>query len=374
MDREVEIKDIPLLNELVLRHDGSPSNVSPSQLTSQLKKLSSSKTDESHLTTLMQKSIATLEVLELGEKNTPAIYEFIYKYLQSLNVLKINMENLSLENEDDRRLIETLRTHTAVKTLILHTTEDYDFSQVFISKLPNVECLVLNFDMNTGNSNLLMSFIAVTLRNLRVLEIQQLGNSTVMSNIPSLKELKIYRLVSLSTPEWRAITQGCLNIENLIIESIDNPFLFSTQVIEVLCQNLRILKKLFIGHGFLATKEIFDLLSACSSLKNVTIMKKSIEDDPTMIDDFTKTGKQLVLLDSVDSSALRTDFVTWDREDVNRESFEEVERRDFDAFYFDGEDIEFEIDGDDDFYDEYDEDEYDEDENLENEFGNWRPG
>lgn len=322
----------------------------------------------------MQKSIATLEVLELGEKNTPAIYEFIYKYLQSLNVLKINMENLSLENEDDRRLIETLRTHTAVKTLILHTTEDYDFSQVFISKLPNVECLVLNFDMNTGNSNLLMSFIAVTLRNLRVLEIQQLGNSTVMSNIPSLKELKIYRLVSLSTPEWRAITQGCLNIENLIIESIDNPFLFSTQVIEVLCQNLRILKKLFIGHGFLATKDIFDLLSACSSLKNVTIMKKSIEDDPTMIDDFTKTGKQLVLLDSVDSSALRTDFVTWDREDVNRESFEEVERRDFDAFYFDGEDIEFEIDGDDDFYDEYDEDEYDEDENLENEFGNWRPG
>jgi hypothetical protein len=317
---------MPLLNELVMRVERSDSsdNIPSVQIaSSQLKKLSTFKIDGTYFTDLMGKISATLEVLELGNKHSPAVYEFVFKNLPKLSFLKINMENLSLENENEQILVETLRTHEGVKTLMLLTKENYDFAQVFISKLPNIESLVLDFFMNTGDFNSLMSFIAANLRNLRVLEIRKFENSTVISYIPSLQELKIYWLKSSSTPDWLAITQGCPNLEILSIGSIGNPLLLSETVIEVLCQNLRKLKKLFIGYGFKATKGIFDLLKTCPSLKNVTILKTAIDDDPIMIEDFTKTGPQIVLLDAFPSN-LRTDFITWTGEDVNPEPYEDI--------------------------------------------------
>lgn len=334
--REIIPKDMPLLTELVIRQKYASFNASQIQLTSPLKKFSSTIADESLLLDLLKTCSTTLEELELGQKYSSETYEFVYKNLSQLKFLKINMKALSMENEDDRKLVETLRQNTNVKTLILHSSSDFEFAQVFISKLPNIESLVLNFDMNAGNPNLLMTFIALTLRKLRVLEIQQLGNSICMSVIPSLRELKIHRSISLSTPEWRSMTEGCPNIEHLSVENIYNAFLFSASVVEIICQNLRNLKTLFIGEGFIATKEIFDLLRTCPNLKKVALLKNAI-DEPAIAEEFTKSGPQLLLLDALPSN-IRTDFNTWVGEDVNLISFEDEEHQDFDAFFLDGED------------------------------------
>ena len=331
-------------------------------------------TDDSFLPWLEALKNSLVE-LEIGRRIPLATFEFVFRHLDKLQLLKLNSELLPLNDESNRKLIP----NPSVKTLILQAKRGW-FSayqvEPFIGNLPNVETLVLNFELSESNSIRCITFVSLNLTKLHLLEVSSLHSKAFENvSIPTLLEFHIHRYGcenEFTNDGLRPFTISCPNIEKLTIEVVWDSFQLSANELLIIASNLKKLQSLYIGDGFIGSREGFDHLLSCPELKRVTIMKTAISSDPTMSENFTQHGPYLILLENP-AQNIRVDFNLWQDEDVlfDYVDSEIDENDDIDSF------ADMDNDEIDDFYDVDDwyDGGYDDDDNSEEEFpGAFRPG
>jgi hypothetical protein len=227
-----------------------------------------------------------------------------------------NDEQEEEEAEEESGLGDMFKPNQTLKTLIINGNDGNLIRiHALIGNAPNVDNLVLN--MSDEISNQLMTFVSNNLSKLRVLRVRRLLDTTFNNlNFPEIRELNIEQF-DLSLVGLRSVIDSCPKLEKLTIEWIRNPFLLSDAAVGMIAVNLKCLKHLYFGQGFLASRQIFaDLMENCKELKTVTIVKDAIVDDKAIIDEITKSNIQLVVLDKPNFK-LRTDFDLWSHEDVD---------------------------------------------------------
>ena len=360
-------KNLPNLNELVLRSKTNLLELETLTIVPlRLKKLSLAFSNDVEILKLLDNTKDSLEELEVIDCASMEVFEFIFKKLKKLKLLSINIDDIPEEKADDKRL----RVNASVKTLILQSSRlELDNNiKAYIENLPNIETLVIDCPIRYAD---LISFISVSLTKLKVLEMVEVRNEFFIDvNFTSVRELFIHES-NLSIDGLQAMTRSFLNIERLSIESPYDMCLKSEERLLIIRQNLTKLKHLYLGAGFIASKEGFEhLWQTGSNLESFTITKSAIDVGSSLPTDFSATGPRLIILDN------RIEFSkSWDpwlKEDVQ---FTSYDIEDHDDFSGDSIEFEWERENDEEDYDngwisERDDD-YSDDEQF---FGAHRPG
>jgi hypothetical protein len=295
----VLLKNLPHLEEYALRKFVfSWMQIDFEKLSSPLKRLSllRCKCDAQGSPMIFMKTISkTLEELEIGSKFQSDFYELVFKEFKKLQVLKIHVRKLPEFNKK-------LQPNESVKTLILYSKENFDEQiEPVIANLPNTETLVMKWQVEPEDekriSNQQMKFIANHLQKLRVLQLRCVDKISFTNvKMPALRELHLTFHRYLMHDGWKAIAESCPNLEKIYITSVHSNHFCSPKAISVITQEFKKLKFLNIGNGFFAVKENFDdLMNNCKELELVRLTKNALRDNPSMADDFTKSGRRLIL-------------------------------------------------------------------------------
>lgn len=291
------LKNLPHLEELALHKfvfDGF--GIELAEISCPLKRLSllRCRSDDENTLPFMGRIKETLEELEVGGKLRSDFFKFVFKELNKLQVLKINMKNLP-------HFQKKLEPNKSVKTLILYDENNFDDRvHPFIENCPNVETLVMKWDVEyeaeQQMSNEQMIFIADSMPKLRILQLRSIKNETFENvNLPELRELHILFNRFVVHYGWEIIAKSCPNLETLVIRFVQSNHFCSPKAISVITQEFKKLQHLDIGNSFYAVKGNFiDLMENCADLKSVRLKSKALRDDPTMADEFTKSGKRLI--------------------------------------------------------------------------------
>lgn len=310
--------ELPYLEELALRRHSAADQEIGNIPKAPLKRLSIQDGDEVVLSSLTDFK-DTLEELEIMQYAPLIIYETIFKKMTKLQLLKIHMDQLPWKED-----FSTLKPNFNIKTLIVQAKRAYyPKLQDIIGNLPSIETLVLNCDLVVDFGNLLMSFIALNLLKLRVLEIRSLDASVFVDvSLPSLRELTIYEMSFENG--FQHIAASCQNLEKLALKLVDISVDLPNSKLEVASQNLEKLQHFYIGEGFVADKATFNLLwNNFSALKDVTIMQNAIDDDPTMINEFIhKSAIRLTIMPKA-APSIRGSFDLWAKEDIQFTSYDD---------------------------------------------------
>lgn len=312
-------QSMPMLQELAIRKKSfrlPQSEEKLTQITAPLKKLSLLHIETSYphtsLLMFMGNIKNTLEELEIGNKFPLCYYEFVIQSLPKLQVLKIHVDRLQSLWKPFRKLQPNMN----VKILILYAKKNFGSEiENLIGIFPNAETLALDSDIKAEDeraiTNEQMKSIANNLLKLKVLRVRTLENESFDDvNIPTLKELHIQFHRFLRPDAWKKITAACPNIEKLTFDSA-HISCYLSRSFHIICANFKKLQHINILNGFEASKENFDdMLRNCSELKSVTMQKVAIEKDPTMIDEFTKKGPPLTLIECY-TTLDQVDFDLW---------------------------------------------------------------
>lgn len=261
----------------------------------------------------------TLEELEIMQHAPLIIYETIFKNMTKLRLLKIHMDRMPWHEE-----LSTLKPNLNIKTLIVQAKRAYfPKLQDIIGNLPNIETLVLNCNLVADFGNPLMSFIALNLLKLRVLEIRSLDASVFVNvSLPSLRELTIYEMSFDNGFEH--IATSCSNVEKIVLKLVEISVDLPNSKLDAASQSLKKLQHFYLGEGFVADKATFNLLwNNFPALKDITIMQSAIDEDPTIIDEFIhKSATRLTIMPKA-APSIRGSFDLWAKEDIPFTSFAE---------------------------------------------------
>lgn len=356
--------ELPCLEELALHRQSAVNQLIGIIPKATLKRLSIYDGDEVVLSSLMDFK-DTLEELEIVQFAPLIIYETIFKNMTKLQLLKIHMDRMPWDEE-----FTTLKPNLNIKTLIVQGKHAY-FPKLhnIIGNLPNIETLVLNCDLVADFGNSLMSFIALNLLKLRVIEIRSLDASVFVNvSLPSLRELTIYEMSFENGFEH--IAASCSNAEKITLKLVEISVVLPISKLEAASQHLKKLQHFYIGEGFVADKATFVLLwNNFPALKDVIIMQSAIDEDPLMINEFIhKSAPRLTIMPKAVPS-IRGSFNLWAKEDIQFTSYDAESNSDEDSEFSLDLDIDDE-DGEIDYYGDSNDEDF-----SDNEFeGPYRPG
>lgn len=284
-------KQLPALKELHLRRysekqsmDRPDSWEKEVEITSPaLKKLSLAFPGDDLMMSILEKVKDSVEELAIEKQASAHIFEYIFKNFHKLKQLELNLDEIPTVAPG------VLRPMPGVKKLILRSENQlHDRAYPFIGSLPNIETLVLDSPTSLDDdSNPFLSFVAVNLPKLSVLEMQSVGNSTFKDlTMPSLRALLIHGL-TVKGDGLKSITQCCANITKLAVES---PFFLShhsNPLILTLADDLKKLQWIYLGSGFDASEQILDhVFENLSDLKSFTLMEDAVKDEPELVSKF----------------------------------------------------------------------------------------
>lgn len=240
----------------------------------------------------------TLEELDFGSNFPDPVYDYVFK-LPKLKLLKIFL-NASPEAAE---FYQKLRPNRTVKTLIIHSIHCHNYVtqlQHIIGSFPAIESLRLDLSNDRSVTIEVLSFIALNMLQLRVLQVNRIHNDAFNNVVlPSLRELHIFDHRDIDGTGWNAITESCPNIEKLAIHSdASNIFFLRENEAASITNHLRSLKHLSLGQDVIATKTaLAEILSRLDQVR-VEISKEAIDDNTSAFDEYLRTSPRLTALSS----------------------------------------------------------------------------
>lgn len=249
---------------------------------------------------LFTESLTELDFRKMKPEPTPSIYELIFTKFHKVKTLRVSLNYAP----DDLNFYSKLPNNPAVTTLIVYENRSIKRENAlygFLSKLPNIETLVIKADI--GNKEVLQ-FIATNCTQLKTLAVNKFicpEKDLKGVKMPNLESLTVCTMKYMSVDSWKNVVRSFKNLKSLSIHRSDDKTL-NDRTFNIFTKSLTKLKHLMFGEGFVAIKRVFNQMGKnCPNLQTVELLKKSFE-EPGMyervVKDFKKQGLRLICYDN----------------------------------------------------------------------------
>jgi hypothetical protein len=166
-----------------------------------------------------------------------------------------------------------------------------------ISKLPNLETLIINTEITSKD---ILQYVATNSTNLKTLSIKKIaGLPHSLKNVrfPFLKNLIFCELKLINTESWKLFVKSFKNIESLSIHKTDSAS-FDSRTFNIFTKGLVQIKHFMFGQGLEGVKRIFNqMIKNCKDLQTIEVFQNCLA-DAYLLDkvhrDITKPGFRLI--------------------------------------------------------------------------------
>lgn len=243
---------------------------------------------------LFANSLTELDFGKVKPQPTPEVYEIIFKKFHKVKTLRVCLSSAP----DDNDFYSKLQNNPAVTKLIICEERSSKYQKAlfgFLSKLPNLETLVIKSDMINKE---VLQFIATNCTNLKALAVTKIPSSSLEGiRMPNLESLSLCSLKLMSTETWKNFIRSFKNLKSLSIHRSDEVTL-NDRTFNIFTKSLTKLKHLMFGEGFVAIKRVFNQMkSNCKNLQTVELLKKSFKEPglyERVLRDFKKDGLRFI--------------------------------------------------------------------------------